>query len=96
MAEAGASAALTGLIFVGVSLNLSKILSIRMLPDRALEALILLLSALTFSCLLLVPVHSHVVVGIEVLSLGLLLWLGVSACINAFQNGGFEIEKSRG
>jgi hypothetical protein len=79
VAEVGASAALTGLIFVGVSLNLTKILAIRILPDRALEALTLLLSALTFSSLLLVPGQSHVVVGIEVLSLGLLLWLGITA-----------------
>src|SRR5580704_4119138 len=79
IAEVGASAALTGLIFVGVSINLAKILSIAILPDRALEALTLLLSALVVSSMLLVPGQSQTVVGVEVLGFGLCLWIVVSA-----------------
>ena len=44
-AEVGASAALTGLVFVGVSINLKRILSLPKLPNRALEAPVLLLGA---------------------------------------------------
>ncbi|HYB02575.1 MAG TPA: hypothetical protein VED37_20280 [Ktedonobacteraceae bacterium] len=55
IAEVGASAALLGLIFVGVSINLTRILSISGLPNRALLALIILLTILVISSLLLVP-----------------------------------------
>ena len=44
MAILGAAAALTGLIFVGVSISLTKILSIPTLPGRALISLTLLLT----------------------------------------------------
>jgi modulator of FtsH protease len=76
-AEVGASAALVGLIFVGVSINLTKILSIPVLPDRALEAMLLLLSSLIFSSLLLVPHQPRLAIGSEVLGLGVLLWLAI-------------------
>ncbi len=46
IAEVGASVALTGLIFVGVSINLTRILSLTGLPNRALLALTLLLTIL--------------------------------------------------
>ena len=39
IAEVGASAALAGLIFVAVSLNLPKILSVGGLPDRVTNGL---------------------------------------------------------
>lgn len=64
LAEAGASAALTGLIFVGVSLNLSKILAMPRLPNRALEAL-LLITILVIASLLLVPDQSKTMIGAE-------------------------------
>lgn len=55
VAQIGASAALLGLLFVAVSLNLSRILSLPSLPDRALVALGLLLVILIVSSLMLVP-----------------------------------------
>ena len=72
IAEAGAAAALTGLIFVAVSLNLSKILSIPRLPNRALEALVLLITILVVSSLLLVPDQAQTAVGIELTIAGFL------------------------
>jgi hypothetical protein len=72
VAVAGAAAALTGLIFVGVSLSLSKIITTK-LPDRASEALILLMTALIISCLCLAP-QSSTLLGIEILVLGVLVW----------------------
>ena len=73
VATAGSAAALTGLIFVGVSINITKILSLPKLPDRALLSLILLLAILIVSCLMLVPYQSISHIGIEVcvLAIGL-------------------------
>jgi modulator of FtsH protease len=78
IATTGASAALTGLIFVGVSINLTKILSIPTLPNRALISLILLLTIMVLSLLFIVPDQSLTVLGIEVLTLGMFVWLGIS------------------
>jgi hypothetical protein len=74
IAEVGASAALTGLIFVGVSLNLARILSLSKLPNRALLALVILLTVLVVSSLLLVPGQPLLLVGGEVLLVGLVSW----------------------
>jgi hypothetical protein len=74
IAEFGASAVLTGLIFVGVSINLTRILSIPGLANRALLALTLLLAILVVSSLLLVPGQSLLLVGIDVLLTGLAAW----------------------
>jgi hypothetical protein len=77
-AQLGASAALAGLVFVGVSINLDRIMRLKHLPDRALEALILLTSILFSSSLVLVPGQSTVVLGGELLVLALVLWALVS------------------
>ncbi len=78
IAEVGASAALLGLIFVGVSINLTKILSLPSLPNRALLALIILLTILVVSSLLLIPGQSLTLVGIELLVIGLIVWITVT------------------
>jgi hypothetical protein len=70
-AMVGAAAALTGLIFVGVSINISKILSFPKLPDRALLSLILLLNILVTSALMLIPAQKYFVLGIEVLAVSI-------------------------
>jgi hypothetical protein len=46
LAEAGASAALGGLLFVAVSINLNRIIAIRSLPGAALGAIVLLVAVL--------------------------------------------------
>lgn len=74
IAEVGASAALAGLLFVGVSINLARILSLPQLPNRALLALLLLLTILVVSSLLLIPGQSLMLTGIEVLIIGLVIW----------------------
>ena len=78
VAVAGAAAALTGLIFVGVSISLTKILSYPTLPNRALVSLILLLSILTFSILLLIPGKSRTLIGYELTIIGLIVWFSVT------------------
>src|SRR5947208_6599370 len=75
IAEVGASAALVGLIFVGVSINLTRILSLPGLPNRALLALIILLAILVVCSLLLIPRQPVMLVGIEVLVVGLIVWI---------------------
>jgi hypothetical protein len=67
VAVAGASAALTGLLFVAVSINLERILKFEGLPERALETLLFLVSALLVSIVALIPGQSHVALGLELL-----------------------------
>ena len=74
VAVAGASAALTGLIFVGISISLTKILSIGGLPDRALLSLLLLLNVLVISVLFLVPNQTLKALGIEILIVSIITY----------------------
>jgi modulator of FtsH protease len=74
VAQVGASAALLGLLFVGVSLNLDKILSYPVLPDRALLAMLMLLSILLVASILLIPNQPLTAIAIEVLLIGVLIW----------------------
>src|SRR5215211_9285643 len=69
LAQAGAAGVLTGLVFVGVSINLEKIVSDPSsgLAGRAAEALILLVAVLMASVLVLVPAQGPGVLGAEVL-----------------------------
>jgi hypothetical protein len=69
-AQLGASAALTGLLFVGVSFNMKKIVEIPTLPDMALRAFVLLVGILLVSTVLLVPGQLDLDVGLEVLGIG--------------------------
>ena len=76
VAAAGATAALAGLLFVAVSINLDRILKEAGLPDRALETVLLLLGALVVSIIGLVPGQSDGALGFEIFLAGLLLaWL---------------------
>src|SRR5215210_5725051 len=76
LAQAGAAGVLTGLVFVGVSINLQKIVSNPSsgLAGRAAEALILLVAVLIASVLVLVPGQGPGVLGTEVLVVGLAAW----------------------
>ena len=74
LAEAGASAALAGLLFVAISINLTKILEVRGLVGRAGEAIVLLVAVLVVSTLVLVPDQVRIALGSELLVTGLLAW----------------------
>ena len=63
-AQVGAAAALTGLLFVAVSINLEKILQFPKLPARAGETLALLLLVLVVASLGLIP-QSETLLGTE-------------------------------
>ena len=75
IAVAGASAALTGLIFIGISISLTKILTFPTLPRRAFMSVILLLSILIVSILFLVPREGLNLAGYEILLLGIVIWI---------------------
>ena len=75
VAEVGGAAALTGLIFVAVSINLTKILAYVQLPRRAAEALVMLTSVLAIASLALVPGQSRVLLGLEITAVALLAWI---------------------
>ncbi len=93
IALAGASAALTGLLFVAVSINLSRILATRTLTIRAVETLLMLVSLLLLALLILVPGQPVTALGAEIVVLGL---LGLSPLIgrlrqrDAHRNGGWR------
>ena len=71
VAAAGASAALTGLVFVAVSINIQEILRLPGVPDRALATLILLLGAVVISLLPLIPDQSGTALGLELVAVGI-------------------------
>jgi hypothetical protein len=67
VATASASAALAGLVFVAVSINIERILKYPGLPERALETVLLLLGVLLVSIVGLIPAQSDAALGIELL-----------------------------
>jgi len=73
IAEVGATAALTGLIIVAVSINLQRILSFPQLPGRAAEMLIMLVSVLLVCSLGLLPGQPARPFGFETAGLGVLM-----------------------
>jgi hypothetical protein len=77
IATTGAAAALTGLVFVAVSINLEQILKQEGLPDRALETVLLLLSVLFVSIVALVPGQGHIPLGVELLTVGTIFGVGI-------------------
>jgi hypothetical protein len=74
VASTGAAAALMGLLFVGLSINLPKMLSFPILLNRAMIALILLLTILIQSLILLVPHETIRAAGICTLVIAVLTW----------------------
>lgn len=85
-AHVGASAALLGLVFVGLTINLREVVHSRWLVNRAAEAVILLGSALATATAVLVPGQRRgalsaelIVLGAATLGIVLLLQRGVRA-----------------
>ena len=81
VAEAGAAAALAGLLFVAVSINLKRILMFPHLPARAIEALVALVSVLAVSTWALVPGQPAMAYGLEIGGTGLLVWLAQTVAL---------------
>jgi hypothetical protein len=80
----GASAALTGLLFVAISINLEQILKFPNLPGRAAGSLGVLVCALVVAACGLVPKQSRVALGLEIALAGAIVafqavWVTVRA-----------------
>jgi modulator of FtsH protease len=73
--QAEVAATLTGLVFVAVSINLTRVLSIPGLTGRAAESILQLLGAVVISTTVLIPGQPAVMLGGEVLVLGIVLWV---------------------
>jgi hypothetical protein len=71
VATAGASAALAGLVFVAVSINIERILKFAGLPERGLETVLLLLGVLVVSVVGLIPGQGRPPLGVELLVVSL-------------------------
>lgn len=71
VAGAGAGAALAGLVFVAVSINIERILKLPGLPERALATVLLLLTVVVVSITGLIPGQSSDALGVELLLEGL-------------------------
>ena len=78
IAAAGASAALAGLVFVAVSINIERILKSEELPARALMTVLLLLSVLLVSIIGLIPGQSTTALGAELLGEALVLGAAIA------------------
>jgi hypothetical protein len=79
VAVAGAAAALTGLIFVAISINLTRILEFPGVSIRASEALAVLMEALLISLAALAPNQPRYALAIEILAVGIAVWLMITA-----------------
>jgi hypothetical protein len=77
VASAGASAALAGLVFVAVSINVDRILKLEGVPERARVTVTLLASVVVVSIISLIPGQDRVALGAELLGLGLLFTVGI-------------------
>jgi hypothetical protein len=73
--EAETAATLTGLVFVGVSINVDRIMEHRGLPGRAAEAILQFVEVLLVSMAALVPGQPERALAIELLGIGLLFWI---------------------
>jgi hypothetical protein len=69
-AEVGASSALTGLVFVAVSINLARIMAYPHLAPRVAKALVTLVGILFAASFCLVPGQSKSLLGSELIFLG--------------------------
>jgi hypothetical protein len=90
VAEAGASAALAGLLFVAVSINLTQILKYPHLPTRAIEALATLLLVLFVCTWALVPGQSALAYGVEIGGTALLAWIIQTTALIKTRHSGYE------
>jgi hypothetical protein len=77
VAAAGATAALAGLVFVAVSINLERILQYDGLPERGLETVMLLIGVLVVSIVCLIPEQSHLALGLELTGLAVGVGFGL-------------------
>lgn len=74
LATAGAAAALAGLLFVAISINVKEILTFAWLPARAAATVALLVGALVMASVALLPDLSDRSLGLVLLVVALVAW----------------------
>ncbi len=79
VAVAGASAALAGLVFVAISINIERILAFEGLPERGAETVIQLVGVLVVAIVGLVPGQGHLALGLELVVVAGALGASLSA-----------------
>ena len=85
VAAAGASAALAGLVFVALSVNISRILEHQHLPSRAGSTIATLILILVSSMAALIH-QEMIALGIEILVFGICCWmLQISSIVQAIR-----------
>jgi hypothetical protein len=94
VASAGASAALTGLLFVAVSVNIERILEFSGLPERALQTLLLLLSVVAISLIGLIPGQTATALGAELLVVSIGFCAAICWLLNRTVSGAREHERA--
>lgn len=73
-AVVSAASAMAGLVFVALSINLTRILAVPGLPTRGAETIIVLSAALIAGLIGLVPNQSEQTFGLELAAVGLVAW----------------------
>jgi hypothetical protein len=73
--EAEAAATLTGLVFVGVSINLDRIMEYPGLSGQAAESILQFLEVFLISMVVLIPSQAERALAIELLAIGVLFWV---------------------
>ncbi|HEY2195689.1 MAG TPA: hypothetical protein VGH76_25765 [Actinomycetospora sp.] len=81
VATAGAAAALAGLLFVALSINISAVVASSRTTDRAGSALVLLASPVFLALALLVPWGSPTPLGVVLVVLAVLIGVGLAAML---------------
>jgi hypothetical protein len=94
VAVVGAAAALTGLLFVAVSINIERILAIGTLAGRALSTMILFVVPLLVGILVLVPGQSVTALGLELIGTGVLVGGGLLRVNRPANRGALEPRSS--
>jgi hypothetical protein len=72
---ASVTATLIGFLIVGISVNTKEIIAMPRLPGRAAEAIIPLVGSLVIEVVALIPMQRPALFGVEVLVMGVLVWL---------------------
>jgi modulator of FtsH protease len=93
--ELSAAAALAGLLFVSVSVNQARILSLGRMADRGIEALVMLLLVVVVASLPLIPGQTFRLLGFEVLAVSLAVLVGLTPLQQAYLNQSEAIHRPR-
>ena len=89
-AVATAAAALAGLLFIAVSINLKQILEVASLPTRAAQTLIMFVTPLIVALLVITPGQARIALAIEFMATGLVIG-GVQLYLDLTAEKGDEV-----